>query len=201
MNWAWGRGPAAPGEPAPGEPDRGPAYVPPIHRLTTLGWLKHLQDPKFEYFEWQYLNCIRKLLTTKWFLVQGGNNGESLDLWQDIMALLELDKKACRDLLLLAQDGKVGRAYANKILWEIMSGPALDDRYIDLSNLVTHLIYKARRNFDRPPREHGDLRWWWWTCYSNLWRKEEKRDPEAVPKHRWGLLMDPGGMPASMRDW
>ena len=54
-------------------------------------------------------------------------------------------------MFLLAQSGQVGRAHANKILWQLLSGPALDPLYADLSNLVTHEVYKARENFDWPP--------------------------------------------------
>ena len=59
----------------------------------------------------------------------------------------------------------MGRAHANKILWDVLTGPALDPAYYDLSNLITHMVYQARKMFDRPPREHWDLDYWWWTCY------------------------------------
>jgi hypothetical protein len=36
--------------------------------------------------------------------------------------------------------------------------------YVDLSNLVTHEVFKARKYFDRPPRQHRHLEWWWWAC-------------------------------------
>ena len=57
---------------------------------------------------------------------------------------------AKRDLFLMAQSGPVGRAQANKVLWKTLPGPALEPDYPDLSNMVAHEVYKARKTFDRP---------------------------------------------------
>ena len=61
--------------------------------------------------------------------------------------------------MLLAQSGLVGRTYANKILWSLLSNWALDPTYEDLSHKVSSEVGWARRNFDRPPRGNRDLKW------------------------------------------
>ena len=159
-----------------------------------MGWLKYLQDPAVPYFEWQYLTTIHRILTERWWVLHGGTDEEALQEWLACMKLLELDNKARRDLFLLLQSGYVGRAHANKLLWQLLSGPALDPEYVDLSNLTTHLVYQARKNFDRPPREHADLRWWWWTCYERLFKRDQCWGPDQVPRH-WNLVQGPGGRP------
>ena len=163
--------------------------------MTTLGWLKHLQDPAFEYWEWQYLQQIHRCLTEKWWILQSGVDKEALDEWLRVMRILELDPKARRDLFLLLQAGVVGRAHANKLLWNLLTGPALDPKYEDLSNPVTHLVYKARRDFDRPPRQHGDLGWWGWTCYETLYKKDLRWHPQATPRVPWTVHTGPANEP------
>ena len=163
--------------------------------MTTLGWLKHLEDPAFPYWEWQYLQQIHRFLTDKWWILQSGVDKQALDEWLRVMRVLELDPKARRDLFLLLQAGVVGRAHANKLLWHLLTGPAVDPDYVDLSNLVTHLVYRARRTFDRPPRQHGDLGWWSWSCYETLYRKDLKWHPQAVPRGPWTITTGPANEP------
>jgi hypothetical protein len=163
--------------------------------LTTLGWLRHLEDPGFQYFEWQYLQQIHRFLTEKWWILQSGVDERALEEWMKVMRILELDLKARRDLFLLLQSGVVGRAHANKLLWTLLTGPALEPKYEDLSNLVTHLVYRARRDFDRPPRQHGDMSWWWWTCYENLYKKDMRWHPQAVPSGTWHIVTGPANEP------
>ena len=43
-------------------------------------------------------------------------------------------------MFLLAQRGIVGRTHANKLLWKLLTGPALQPTYPDLSNLVTDMV-------------------------------------------------------------
>ena len=187
-----GGAPAAPGGAAAAG---APPYVPPTDPLTTLGWLKHLHDPHVLYFEWHYLKIIHKFLTKDWYLIQGGSCEQALAKWLEVFDVLELDLKARRDLMLLAQTGNVGRTHANKIMWTILSGPALEPKYLDISNLVTSMVFKARRDFDRPPREHGDLSWWWWTCYEHVYRRDLKWCPAQVPTSYWVLSVGPGERP------
>ena len=136
-----------------------------------MGWLKYLKDPHAQCFECVYLKTLNWFLTEKWASLQAGYNQEALDLWSMVARVLELDSKARRDLFLLAQSGLVGRTLANKLLWTLMTGPALEDKYLDLSNLVSNSVGKARREFDRPPRGHGDLQWWSWDNYQTPHKK------------------------------
>ena len=78
---------------------------------------------------------------------------EAMQLWWEVFQVLELDKKSQRDLLILAHGGPVGRSYANKILWKLMSDWALDGTYRDLSNKVSNEVNWARKNFCRPPED------------------------------------------------
>ncbi len=80
----------------------------------------------FQYYEHYYHKHLHKVLTERWWILQGGSNNEALQEWLKVMKFLELDTKAMRDLFLLAQSGLVGRSHANKILWTLLSGPADD---------------------------------------------------------------------------
>ena len=166
-----------------------------MDKLTTLGWLKHLQDPAAPYFEWHYLNMIHSFLTVQWWILQSGSDGSALRLLKQVLAVIELDQKAKRDLFLLMQSGPVGRCHGNKILWKVLSGPALDPVYRDLSNLVTSEVYKARKQFDRPPRGHQDMQWWWWTYYSRPSTADQRWAPGEVPANLDLVHMGPGGKP------
>ena len=128
-------------------------------------------------------------------MLQGGTDKEALELWIMASKFLEFDNKARRDLFLLAISGEVGRTYANKILWNIMTGPAVCKEYLDLSNLVTHEVYKARKQFDRPPRGHPDMDWWLWTWYDYNHKQDLMFSPTAVPNVTWRLVTGPGGKP------
>ena len=116
-------------------------------------------------------------------------------LWLQVGRLLELDRKSMQDLLLLAQIVPVGRAKANKILWEIMTGPALAPDHRDLSHMVTAKVYQARKTIDRPPREHGDLRYWEWSCYWTIPGPEMKWAACTVPDEEWDIYTEPGEKP------
>ena len=168
--------------------------MPPPKPLTTLGWLKYLQDPHFAFWEHHYLKYLHWNLTANWWVLQGGSDDRALESWLMIMRVLELDRKAMVDLFLLAQSGIVGRTYANKVLWDLMSVWALDPTYEDLSNKVSSEVGWWRRSFERPPRAHQDLNWWRWhqydePHYARAW------SPLRVPGGRWDLQMGPGGRP------
>ena len=90
-------------------------------------------------------------LTKRWWILQGGVQEEALHDWILVMEVLELDKKARRDLFLLAQSGHVGRSQGNQLLWHLLSTHANYPAYLDLSNLVTHKVYRANQEFDKPP--------------------------------------------------
>ena len=61
------------------------------------------------FFEYHYPNFLHKCLTADWKIIQFGWNLEAKQLWWKIFQVLELDKKARFDLVLLAQSGGVGR--------------------------------------------------------------------------------------------
>ena len=157
--------------------------------------MKFLGDPAYPYFLWQYNKTIHKFLTEKWWILQGKTDEEALSTWLQVMKVLEFDIKSHRDMFLLIQSGYIGRTHANKLLWRILTGPAIDEEHRDLNNLVTNWIYRARRDFDRPPREHKDLAWWDWTCYKYLYKQDRKWAPDQVPTRAWTLHLDPGDKP------
>ena len=61
----------------------------------------------------------------------GKSDEEALSKWCQAMELMELDLRARRDLLLLAQAGLVGHSLASSFLWRLLAGPGLDPRYPD----------------------------------------------------------------------
>ena len=128
-------------------------------------------------------------------MLQSGMKQDALDLWIMAARVLELDNKARRDLFLLAQSGIVGRTHANKLMWNLMTGPALGKEYLDLSNLVSHEVGKARREFDRPPRGNGDLQWWPWSYYQTPHKKDLRFAPTSVPRGLGRLVTGHGGKP------
>jgi hypothetical protein len=150
-------------------------------RLTTLGLLKHGGDPLTAFFEWHFLKIVYEYLTAGWGCLQGGRGPGARNKWIECMVHLELDMKAQRDLLLLAQSGRVGRTHANHILWKTLQASVHDRSYEDLSRMVTHLVYTARRTFDRPPRDHADMNRWTWSYYVHCSWEEEAWAPEKVP--------------------
>ena len=132
-------------------------------RYTTLGWLKFTNHPLFRFYALQYLHFIRIALTDWWGAIQCGTNEQALRCWQKVFEVLELDRKACADIMLLAHSGLVGRVKANQLLWNLLSNIALKPDYRDLSHKVTNLVNWAKQSFQRPPRRSEDLRWWRWS--------------------------------------
>ena len=169
--------------------------MPPAEKLTTLGWLKHLNDPCFYFWEHYYLKFLHKNLTTNWVNLMCGVDIQAMQLWWEVFQVLELDKKSQLDLLILAQSGPVGRSYANKILWDLMSRWALEGTYRDLSNKVSNEVNWARKNMDRPPKGHQDLLWWTWSAYRDPLPRQRPWSPCTAPPIRWDLCMGPGQEP------
>ena len=163
--------------------------------FTTLGILLHLQRPEAQWYEWKYLQTIHWILTKRWWIVQGGVDQLALDEWMAIMNLLELDKKARRDLFLLAQSGRVGRVYANKLMWEILTTMAIEPPYLDMSHKVTTRVKAMRHLFDRPPRDHRDLAWWDWSYYMSVAKQDQRWAPEEVPRGNYYMKTAPDGTP------
>ena len=67
-------------------------WQPPTQTLTTLGWLKYLEDDGFLHFEWHYLKFLHQCLTTKWWTIQFGFDEEARNLWYLIFKVLKNNK-------------------------------------------------------------------------------------------------------------
>ena len=154
-----------------------------------------MEDPTWPYWEHFYLKFLHKNLTFFWQDLMFGVDLHAITLWWEIFQVLELDKKSQFDLLHLAQSGPVGRAYANKILWDLMSNWGLQRAYRDLSNKVSNEVNWARKNMDRPPKGHRDLRWWTWSAYREPQSRMRAWCPTTSIPARWDLCMGPGGEP------
>ena len=116
----------------------------------------------------------------------------ALGMWSEIFLVLEVDRKAAADLMLLAHLGIAGRCEANEILWELLSVWALKPEYEDLSHKLTNLVFVARRNLERPPATHQDRGRWKWEKY---WEpRHPEWSPRAVPRS-FVVLKGPGGVP------
>ena len=176
-------------------------WIPPPRTYTTLGLLYHMDDPYYEFFHYHFLVFMQKVLVDWWWCLQGKEDHQALRMWLKVGRLLELDRKSLMDLFMLAQVIPVGRTKANKILWDLLTGPALEEPQRDMSNLVTTWVYKARKTMDRPPREHGDLDRWDWPCYWEIDRKELKWACHQVPKiGTYEIYSGPGRKPVPPPD-
>ena len=128
-------------------------------------------------------------------MIQFDVDREAMDLWYLIFRVLELDRKAQLDLMLLAQSGHIGRGHANKIMWDLMSKWALDVTYEDLSHKVTNAVGWARKEFDRPPRGHKDAAKWTWKAYDVPTKEMAAWCPTKAPADGWDLRMGANGEP------
>ena len=184
-----------------------PFGAPPqqFYNLTTLGRLKAVQDPKFPYWEWVRLNALKDFLTDKLHILLGRRDHYATHQWLCVMDLVDLDRRARVDLMLLAQAGLPGRTEANKILWSLMAEWAVDPSYRDLSAKVTSACGRARLKFDRPPRNHWDNTWWGWSHYTDGCNNDPycpKNIPDSVgvpcgPQEAWQMVpqLGPHGEP------
>ena len=108
--------------------------------------------------------------------------------------LLELDDQSKKDLVLLAQHGASGRAAANRSMWDLVSRWGLGKDYEDLSHKTTPLVNEARKNLDRPPKDHKDRSWWSWSAYGSL--DNSPFSPTQVPAAgSWRLRTGASGEP------
>ena len=196
--------PPAPEPPAPGPPSEAAREANRrtrrhLERLRSLGVLSSIGHPDFEFYEFKYLEWVHKTLTVDWALVQGGSlDGQAKTKWMEIVRTLELDKKACVDLYLLAQQGRPGRAEANEILWFLLSEAGLEEPYRDLSNICTHKVGEARYYLDRPGRTHpswDESEPWVWSRY------DDPRNPNfcssVVPPGPFKLQRGDRGIPVN----
>jgi hypothetical protein len=156
-------------------------------KFRTLGILVNSNHPAKDFYEHRFLVWVKDTLTTQWPLIQGGNDDEALALWLSIFWVLELDRKATLDLMLLAHQGGVGRCEANEVLWQLVSFWAIKRPYEDLSNKCTSMVHAARRHIDRPPSFHDDFRNWSWSLYDVP--RHPQWSPEQVPRDRDGNLV------------
>ena len=166
-------------------------------KLRTLGILKKYNHPAVKFYEYRFLVWIKDCLTRNWPLIQGGCDNAARECWMSIFWVLELDRKAQLDLMLLAHQGEVGRCEANEVLWQLLSIWAIRPNYEELSNKCTSMVYDARRFFDRPPQNHKDLWGWSWSKYCEP--RHPQWSPRAVPRDPCGngprVLTGPGGVP------
>ena len=95
--------------------------------------------------------CSKKVLTEDWALIQGGQGGYAMQKLLDLFLLLEVDLKAQKELMSLAQSGPVGRTCANKIMWDMLPIWRLRYDYQDLSHKLSSEVGKMCLKFDRPP--------------------------------------------------
>ena len=77
--------------------------------------------------------ALHKALTDYWVHIQGGSDYDTSKYIWEVFQLLELDRKAIRDLMLLAHCGVVGRTAFNEVMWALLSEHGLQSEYKDLS--------------------------------------------------------------------
>ena len=110
--------------------------------------------------------------------------------------MLDIDEKSMIDMFLLLHSGEVGRASANKLLWDCLSSWALcGDPHKDISNLVTHEVGVARRVFDFPKAGMNDAWNWDHMRLSDETREPFRRDVVPQQGEHWTLAKDLGDAP------
>ena len=180
----------APGLAPAQAPAARPARVPGQNRfgeeiqIRTIGILKKNNDPAWIFYEWQFLKQVKRILMWEWLFMQKGTDEAALAMWIYAMRILEIDRKAQRELMLLAHSGLVGRTKANRILHQCLYEKGLDARYEDLSPYVSSAVAWARKSMDRPPRMHRQL-WepdWSWSYYQTCFPSDLAFAPDSVPE-------------------
>ncbi len=169
--------------------------APPPKPLLSIGLLRYYGYNHFHWFERKYLKFLHENLTDHWPDLQRGHSPETMDRLALIFKVLELDRKAKVDFMLLYHTGIVGRTCANKILWQLLSTWATDGRYRDLSNKVSKEVKHMRQNFERPPKGHRDFKTWSWKHLEENHPHMVKWSPLSVPKNTVGVLVGEGGLP------
>ena len=113
-------------------------------------------------------------------------------LWYKVLRMLDLDEKSMRGFFMLLHSGSVGRAAANKLLWNILSTWALDDPQKDISHMVTKEVGVARRVFDLPREDLMETTGWSWDRMRNSDETREAFRPKVVPTKgdHWELRAD-----------
>ena len=123
-------------------------------RMSTLEVIR-LKDPAaYETLLARKRALCKKALAVDWYLLQGDLTEEGSKLYYKVLRILDLDEFSMRGFFLLLHSGMVGRAAANKLLWDVLSMWALDDPQEDLSNMVTREVNVGRRVFDIPCEEY-----------------------------------------------
>lgn len=159
----------------------------------TLEWMRYLKDPHFEWFEWHHKKALHKALTEWWVYIQGGSDYDTSKYIWEVFQLLELDRKAIRDLMLLAHAGVVGRTAFNEIMWALLSEHGLQKEYWDLSRKASSMVQWKRRAFDRPPVTSPDRLIWSWKFLSEP--EHDAWHPQNVPQGAWTIKRGPRGRP------
>ena len=185
-------------------------------KYNTLGVLKLMQDPSYEPLAHCYYQVVFSATTRDWHMLQGGCSQRATFMILALFETLELDDRAIRNYFLLAQAGDVGRALANQLLWNLLTGPAMHPDHLDLSAWTTTFAKLQRQRYlDRPPRSHKDLQHWDWThhyyLHHNLcrWARCRVPAPASVDHTPWyiGELSDGAPMApprcfgAGRREW
>ena len=149
----------------------------------TIGVLKRADDPNLAYWLWLYKCALKRILVWHWRDMQQYSDPETSLKWVHAMQLMELDRKAQRDLILLAYSGHKGRTLANKLMFQLLSYKALSDPdYENLSNWVSAEIKTLRRSMDRPPWFHRDMfNTWTWESLESISRRDLPFSPHEVP--------------------
>ena len=162
--------------------------------MSTLEVIRTQNPAAFETLLARKRALCKKALSHDWYILQGDLTELGSKLWYKVLRMLDLDEFSMRGFFLLLHSGMVGRAAANKLLWDVLSMWALDDPQQDLSHLVTHEVNVARRAFDIPMMGLMESTGWSWDRMRNSDEPREAFRPEVVPVHgeHWELRMDRG---------
>ena len=120
------------------------------------------------------------MLTENWWILQGGVGPRAHKMWWTLFRVLELDNKAVTDWWLLLVSHAVGRACANKMMWDCLTSWAVQDPYYwDLSSWASSTVNFMRLSFDKPNPEN--VKYWSWAWHDVSLFPEWC--PRKVPKY------------------
>jgi hypothetical protein len=180
----------------PGPEDPGADYSaspPPSQRI---------YDPTCRWWTRNFVNFLYRTLTEDWGFIQGGGGDETLQMWKRLFRILELTRRAQRDILDLSQRGIAGRIMANKLIWDLCHDWAFNPLNENLSLLCSDGVARACRRIEMPPAldpEGPNERLQWtseagWATYQ-VPEDHLRFSPNAVPRGCWTVVTGPAGEP------
>ena len=146
---------------------------------------------------WMRLSLIKRAMEDLWWIIQAKSNSEALEYAYSLLVLLDLDRKSMQAWFCCANSGRVGRAVANKILWDALVLASSAEIPRDLSHWVTSQITIGRKTFDMPPvnsKTNDEIKYWTWDKMRRSSKEYAGFCGRQVPQVPWYPRKDDRGV-------